>query len=101
MKLSTYLVGIPVIVVTSVVAIANRKLVTFTLDPFSLSHPAPDVTIRLPLFALLLATLAVGAALGGGAAMLSRRSKDRAKARAARESSGLPSQQCGPKPPPT
>ncbi len=76
MKLSTYLVGIPVVVASAVVAVANRQIVTFSLDPFSLSHPAEALSIRLPLFVLLLVTLAAGAILGGVAARLSRSGRE-------------------------
>ena len=82
-RLSTYLIGIPVVVVTAVVAIANRQIVTFSLDPFSLSHPAEAMSVRMPLFVLLLLVLAVGAVLGGISAHLSRLGRDRARSRAA------------------
>ena len=100
MRLSTYLIGIPVVVITAVIAIANRQLVTFSLDPFSVSNPAEAVSIRLPLFVLLLVTLAVGAVLGGLAAMLSRSARDRAKAKT-QAKTGLPAAPDGTKPPGT
>lgn len=100
MRLSTYLIGIPVVVITAVIAIANRQLVTFSLDPFSVSNPAEAVSIRLPLFVLLLVTLAVGAVLGGLAATLSRSARDRAKAKALAKT-GLPAAPDGTKPPGT
>lgn len=87
MRFSTYVVGIPVVVAAAVVAVANRQIVTFSLDPFSLSHPHASVSVRMPLFVLLLLTLAVGAVLGGLAVGWSRFRRDRARAR---EKSGLP-----------
>lgn len=98
MKLSTYLIGVPVVVLTAVVAIANRQLVTFSLDPFSVSNPAESLSLHLPLFVLLLITLAVGAVLGALAALLSRSARDRARARS-QAKTGLPAGQEGTKPP--
>lgn len=97
MKLSTYFVAIPVVVVTAVVAVANRQLVTFSLDPFSLSHPAEAISVRMPLFVLLLVTLAVGALLGAIVMHFSRLRRARVRNR---EKSGLPATSGGPKPPP-
>ena len=85
MRLSTYLIGIPAVIVAAVVAIANRQLVTFSLDPFSLSHPHQSVSVRMPLFVLLLLTLGLGALLGMLAASWSHYRRGRAKAK-----SGLP-----------
>lgn len=98
MRFSTYLIGVPVVVIAAVVAIANRQLVTFSLDPFSISNPAGSISVRLPLFVLLLITLVLGAALGGVAAILSRRARDRARAKAGTKS-GLPAAPGGTKPP--
>lgn len=98
MRLSTYLIGIPVAVVTAVVAIANRQLVTFSLDPFSMSDPAAAVSVRMPLFVLILLALAIGALLGGTAAHLSRIKRDRARSKTA-GSSGLPARPGGSTPP--
>ncbi len=89
MRLSTYLIGVPVVVGTAVIAIANRQLITFSLDPFSVSSPAESLSVRLPLFVLLLITLASGVALGGLAAFLSRSARDRARAKA-QAKTGLP-----------
>lgn len=68
MRLSTYLVGVPVAVVAAVVAVANRQIVTFSLDPFSLSQPSEALSVRMPLFVLVIAALLLGAILGGIAA---------------------------------
>ena len=102
MKLGTYLVGVPVVVVSAVIAIANRQLVTFSLDPFSLSNPAEAVSVRMPLFVLLLLTLGLGAILGGIATAFSRARRDRAKTKAETGKSGtsrLPLPFRGTKPP--
>ena len=79
MKLSTYLVGVPVAAVSAVIAIANRQIVTVSLDPFSLSHPADALSMRMPLFVLLLLVLMLGVVLGGAAAWLSRLGRTRDK----------------------
>lgn len=79
MRLSTYLLGVPVVVVAAVVAVANRQTVVFSLDPFSLSAPSPALSLHIPLFLLLFVAVALGALLGGVAAMWSRRSRGRPK----------------------
>ena len=70
MRLSSLLLGVPVAVVAAVVAVANRGMVTFSLDPFS--RAAGTGTFEAPLFLLLFAALGLGAVLGVGAALLSR-----------------------------
>jgi hypothetical protein len=95
-RLSTYLVGVPVAVVAAVVAIANRQIVTFSLDPFSLSHPHESMSVRMPLFVLLLLTLAIGAIVGGLTAGWSRFKRDRARDKT---KSGLPARSGGTTPP--
>ena len=70
MRLSSFLLGVPAAVVAAVVAVANRGMVSFSLDPFS--RAAPAVTFEAPLFLLLFAALGLGAVLGVGAALLSR-----------------------------
>ena len=87
MRVSTYVIGIPVVAVAAIVAIANRQIVTFSLDPFSLSHPSASASVRMPLFVLLLLTLALGVVLGGLAAHWSRFRRERARNR---QKSGLP-----------
>ena len=69
MRLSSFLLGVPVAVVAAVVAVANRGMVSFSLDPFS---RAGTGTFEAPLFLLLFAALGLGAVLGVGAALLSR-----------------------------
>jgi hypothetical protein len=98
-RLSTYVIGVPVVVVTAVVAIANRQMVTFSLDPFSLSHPSEALSVRMPLFVLLILTLAIGAALGGIAAMWSRRRRRKPGAGEGGGRIGLPARLGGSKPP--
>ena len=68
----------PLAVIIIAVAVANRQIVTVSLDPFSAEHPAASLT--LPLFALVIVLLIVGVLIGGIAAWL-RQSKWRRTAR--------------------
>ncbi|MBU6443982.1 MAG: DUF1049 domain-containing protein [Alphaproteobacteria bacterium] len=70
MRLSSFLLGAPVVVVAAVVAVANRQTVRFSLDPFT--PAAFGLAFDIPLFVLLFAALGLGAVLGVGAALLSR-----------------------------
>jgi hypothetical protein len=55
---------------TMVVAVANRHLVSFSLDPFNAKAPA--VAVNLPLFWIIMATALVGVVLGGWSTWLSQ-----------------------------
>jgi uncharacterized integral membrane protein len=79
-KFITFLILVPIAVVLVIFAVANRQLITVSLDPFDQAHPALDVA--LPLFALLLGVLIVGVVIGGAAAWI-RQSKWRRAARLA------------------
>jgi uncharacterized integral membrane protein len=72
------LVLVPLAVVIIAFAVANRQIVTVSLDPFSAEHPAASAT--LPLFALVIVLLIVGVLIGGIAAWL-RQAKWRRTAR--------------------
>ena len=69
---------IPLAILMVMFDVANRASVTVSLDPFSSSAPA--LTMRVPLFLLLLIVLIVGVLVGGIAAWL-RQSKWRRAAR--------------------
>lgn len=56
------LVFVPLAIVLIALAVANRGLTAFTLDPFNPGNPA--LTYSIPLFLLLFAALAVGMLLG-------------------------------------
>lgn len=99
MRLSTYLIGVPVVVVTAVVAVANRQMVTFSLDPFSLSHPSEALSVRMPLFVLLIAALVLGAVLGGIAGRWPRWGRGKAAPGGGAGKGGLPLPFGGSKPP--
>jgi uncharacterized integral membrane protein len=77
-KIVAALVLVPLAVVIIAFAVANRQIVTVSLDPFSGSEPAASVT--LPLFALIILVLIVGVLIGGVAAWL-RQGKWRRDAR--------------------
>jgi uncharacterized integral membrane protein len=61
-------VFVPLAIVLVALAVANRELVPFTLDPF---HPGnPALTIELPLFVFLFLALLVGLLVGSAATWL-------------------------------
>jgi uncharacterized integral membrane protein len=59
----TWLLALPIGVVVVALAVANRRLVTVSLDPFRPDDPALSIT--LPLFLLPLAALILGVMIGG------------------------------------
>jgi uncharacterized integral membrane protein len=77
-KVVAAVILIPLAVVIVAFAVANRQIVTVSLDPFSSEHPASSVA--LPLFALILVLLIAGVLIGGVAAWL-RQAKWRRVAR--------------------
>jgi uncharacterized integral membrane protein len=77
-KIVAAVILVPLAVIIIVFAVANRQIVTVSLDPFSAEHPAASLT--LPLFALVIVLLIIGVLIGGIAAWL-RQSKWRRTAR--------------------
>jgi uncharacterized integral membrane protein len=77
-KIVAAIILIPLAVVIIAFAVANRQIVTVSLDPFSAERPAASLT--LPLFALVIVLLVLGVVIGGVAAWL-RQSKWRRTAR--------------------
>ncbi|HEY1632807.1 MAG TPA: hypothetical protein VGF56_15930 [Rhizomicrobium sp.] len=71
MRLSTYAIAIPAVLVAAVVAVANRQDVFLSLDPFSYETPA--VAFRLPLFAVIFIAIGLGILLGWAASAVTRR----------------------------
>ena len=57
------LVLLPVAIVVVLLAVANRGPVVLSFDPFSKGQP--ELSVTLPLFALILAAVALGVVLGG------------------------------------
>ena len=77
-KIIAAVILVPLAVIIIAFAVANRQIVTVSLDPFSAEHPAASLT--LPLFALVIVLLVLGVLIGGVAAWL-RQSKWRRTAR--------------------
>lgn len=73
MRLSTYFLLIPVIVIAAALAVANRGIVPLSFDPFSDAHPA--LVVQMPLFLLLFLTLLLGVVIGGIAGLVSSRKR--------------------------
>lgn len=61
-RIVSILVILPLSVLAVALAVANRKLVSVSLDPFSPDVPALSVTA--PLFAVIFAALIIGVVLG-------------------------------------
>jgi uncharacterized integral membrane protein len=77
-KIIAAIILVPLAVIIIAFAVANRQIVTVSLDPFSAEHPAASLT--LPLFALVIVLLIIGVVIGGVAAWL-RQAKWRRTAR--------------------
>ncbi|MGB3743172.1 MAG: lipopolysaccharide assembly protein LapA domain-containing protein [Xanthobacteraceae bacterium] len=67
-KVVAAVILVPLAIVIIAFAVANRQIVTVSLDPFSSEYPAASLT--LPLFALVIVLLVVGVLIGGIAAWL-------------------------------
>jgi uncharacterized integral membrane protein len=80
-KIVIALVLVPLAIALIAFAVANREIVTVSLDPFDPAHPAWSV--RMPLFVLIFAFLIGGVLLGGIAAWL-RQGRHRRASRALR-----------------
>jgi uncharacterized integral membrane protein len=70
-KFFTGLVLIPLGVIFVVFAVANRHLVTVSFDPFNSADPS--VSVRLPLFVLIIAVAILGVLVGGSATWFRQR----------------------------
>ena len=70
-KFFTALIAIPLGLLFVVFAVANRHLVTVSLDPFNSSDPSAGVT--LPLFVVIIAVAIVGVVAGGCATWFRQR----------------------------
>jgi uncharacterized integral membrane protein len=73
-KVSTFLVVVPVVALATVVAVANRQAVEFSLDPISTE---PTIAFSLPLYLLVFLTLLLGVVLGGVTVAWRRASRSR------------------------
>ncbi len=63
MRFSTWIAIIPTALITIWFALANRSLVTLSLDPFNVDEPT--WAVRLPLFAIMFVAVFVGMIAGG------------------------------------
>ena len=61
-RIFTVLVVVPIAIALIAVSVANRAPTIFTLDPFNPGNPA--LSVQMPLFVLLLLTLALGLIAG-------------------------------------
>src|ERR1700736_3513496 len=78
-NLFTGLVLIPLGLIFVVFAVANRHLVTVSFDPFNSADPS--VSVRLPLFVLIIAVAILGVVAGGSATWFRQRRWRRAARR--------------------
>ncbi|MEZ5839815.1 MAG: LapA family protein [Hyphomicrobiales bacterium] len=63
LRLISYLVTIPLAILLIALAVANRGPITLSLDP--MSPDAPALTVTLPIYLVLFATLGIGIFIGG------------------------------------
>ncbi len=89
-RIAAALILVPLAVVIVAFAVANRQVVTISLDPFGSDHPAASLT--LPLFALVIVLLILGVVIGGIAAWLRQGKWRRTARRLEREAGELRSQ---------
>jgi uncharacterized membrane protein YciS (DUF1049 family) len=81
------IVLLPVALIVILLAIANRAPVIFSFDPFA--RGAPEFAVSVPLYALLLGTLALGVLLGGIGAWLTAGRQRRSGRASRREANRL------------
>lgn len=84
------LVLLPIAILIVLLAVANRQMVTLSLDPFS--QAAPEFAIGLPLFAVIFGAVMVGVVIGGIAAWLAEGKHRRERRRYRREANTLRSE---------
>ena len=84
-KLATALLLVPLAVVFTTLAVANRQTVVVSFDPFD--HANPALVVAMPLFALVLGLIIAGVLIGGVATWL-RQSRWRRTARRAQAQVG-------------
>ncbi|MCO5091602.1 LapA family protein [Bosea sp. (in: a-proteobacteria)] len=84
------LVLVPVALVIVLFSVANRGSVRVSLDPFS--RDLPMLSYEAPLFAVVLAAIAVGVLIGGLASWLAQGKHRKAARRSRRESEALRSE---------
>ena len=77
------LILLPIAIVVVLLAVANRGPVLLSFDPFSRGQP--ELSITLPLFALILGSVALGVVLGGIGSWLAAGRQRRERRMSARE----------------
>lgn len=65
-RILSWVLGIPAALIVILVAVANRRAVTFSLDPFSTANPW--FAAEVPLYVLLIAAIVLGMLIGGTSA---------------------------------
>ena len=70
-KFFSALVLVPLGLLFTVFAVANRHLVTVSFDPFNSTDPS--VAVRLPLFVVIITVAIIGVAAGGSATWFRQR----------------------------
>ncbi len=86
-KIVAALILVPLAIILTAFAVANRHLVTVSLDPFNANAPSASVT--LPLFALVFVLLILGVLIGGMAGWLRHGGGRRAAQRLERDVAAL------------
>lgn len=84
------LVAIPAALAIVLFAVANRQVIRVSFDPFS--REAPSAFVDVPLYAVVLAALALGIVLGGIAAWLAQGRHRKAERQLKREINRLASE---------
>jgi len=80
------LILLPVAIIVVLLAVANRAPVAFSFDP---TRSASDLSVTLPLYALLFMAVALGAVIGGMGSWLSGRKHRRGRRHHRREADRL------------
>src|ERR1700712_3021951 len=78
---------LPVAIIVVLLAVANRHPVLVSLDPFS--SEAPEISLTVPLFAIIFAAVILGVVIGGIGAWLAQSENRRERRQALREGSRL------------
>lgn len=77
MKITTILWLVPLVVIATLIAVANREDIVFNLNPAAPGDPVYSVT--MPLFALVFLAFLAGAIVGGTTIAVRRALRDRRK----------------------
>ena len=84
------LILLPIALVVILLAVANRAPVLLSLDPFT--RAGPQLSVTVPLYALVFGAVALGVVVGGLGAWLGQSRNRRAKRRYGRELNQLRSE---------